>query len=50
MGVPILLAAVVPAKVNRSPQLSPKPYFSLIGAKSARALSKFVLSSQLLSG
>merc|ERR1719487_755346 len=47
MGIPILLIAVVPAKVNKSPQLNPAPYFSLIGTSSARALSKLVLSSQL---
>lgn len=40
--------AVVPARMKRSPQESAAPYFSLIGHSNPRALSRFVLSSQLL--
>mmetsp|Transcript_63753 Transcript_63753/g.176834 ORF Transcript_63753/g.176834 Transcript_63753/m.176834 type:complete len:255 (+) Transcript_63753:833-1597(+) len=50
MGVPMLRRAVVPAKMKRSPQLSASPYFLLSGATSALALSRLVLSGQLLSG
>ena len=38
------LMAMVPAKVIRSPQESPIPYFSLMGHSRFKALSRLVLS------
>jgi len=50
LGPPISSIATVPANMMRSPHDSASPYFCLIGHISRLALSRFVLSGQLLSG
>ena len=47
---PIDSMATLPAKTSRSAQEIFRPYFFLIGQSSRRALSRFALSGQLLSG
>ena len=43
-------SAQLPARIIRSAQEIRLPYFCLIGHSSRRALSRFALSGQLLSG
>jgi len=50
VGPPMLSTAVVPDRTMRSPQERSVPYFSLMGLRSSKALSKFALSGQLSSG
>jgi hypothetical protein len=47
---PIDSSAQLPAKMMRSPQEIPFPYFFLTGQSSRTALSRFPLSGQLFSG
>ncbi len=47
---PIDSSATFPARIIRSAQDSFLPYFRLTGQSRRRALSRFVLSGQLLSG
>ena len=47
---PIDSRATLPARIMRSAQEIFRPYFCLIGQSSRRALSRFTLSGQLLSG
>ncbi len=47
---PIDSRATLPARIIRSAQEIFRPYFCLIGHSSRRALSRFTLSGQLLSG
>src|SRR3954466_5467452 len=47
---PIDSRATLPARISRSAQESFRPYFCLIGHSSRRALSRFALSGQLLTG
>ncbi len=47
---PIESRATLPARIIRSAQEIFRPYFCLIGHSNRRALSRFVLSGQLLSG
>src|SRR5271168_3637240 len=47
---PIESNATLPARIIRSAQEIFRPYFCLIGHSSRRALSRFTLSGQLLSG
>ncbi len=47
---PIDSRAQLPARIIRSAQEILRPYFCLIGQSSRRALSRFTLSGQLLSG
>src|SRR5580700_6803979 len=47
---PIDSSATLPARIKRSAQEIFWPYFCLIGHNSRRALSRFALSGQLLSG
>ena len=47
---PIDSRAQLPARTMRSAQEILRPYFRLIGHSSRRALSRFALSGQLLSG
>ena len=47
---PIESSATLPARIIRSAQEIFRPYFCLIGHSSRRALSRFTLSGQLLSG
>ena len=49
-GPPIERIASLPARMNRSAQLSALPYFFLTGHNRRRALSRFPLSGQLFSG
>ena len=47
---PIDSRATLPARIIRSAQEIFRPYFCLIGHSNRRALSRFALSGQLLSG
>jgi len=47
---PILSMATFPERIMRSPQDKESPYFSFMGSRSSRALSRFPLSGQLDSG